>query len=139
MCNTNPPTSNQHTPPARARRYARLLDHYRVSPAQQQGPTTGPLRFALVMVENQDQTSENSIATLATFEDACALAGEETLDSGRLPDAVYDLDTGQRIEVHTTTPVVTRSEDQGVMVNPLESERRSDTGDPDTGMGGGKR
>jgi len=139
MCNTNPPTSNQHTPPARARRYARLLDHYRVSPAQQQGPTTGPLRFALVMVESQDQTSENSIATLATFEDACALAGEEILDSGRLPDAVYDLDSGERIEVHTTTPVVTRSEDQDIMVNPLDSENRDANGDREHGTRGGKR
>jgi len=139
MCNTNPPTSNQHTPPGRARQYARLLDYYRVPPAQEQGPTTTPLQFALVMVESQEQTSENSIATLATFEDACALAGEEILDSGRLPDAVYDLDSGERIEVHTTTPVVTRSEDQEMMVNPLDSEDRSDTGDQETGMGGGTR
>lgn len=138
MCHTNPTTVSE-APQARALNYTRLLAYYRVSRPQEQGPTTGPLRFALVMVESQEQTSENSIATLATFEDACALAGEEILDSGRLPDAVYDLDTGERIDVHTTTPVVTRSEDQGVMVNPLESESRSDTGDQETGTGGGQR
>ncbi len=138
MCHTNPTTASE-APQARALNYARLLAYYRVPAPQEQEPTTGPLQFALVMIESQEPTSENSIATLATFEEACALAGEEILDSGRLPDAVYDLDGGERIELHTTTPVVTRSEDQGVIVNALDSENRNDGGDQETGTGGGTR
>jgi hypothetical protein len=137
MCHTDPTTVSE-APQARARNYARLLDYYHVPPVQE-GPSTRPLRFALVMIESQEPTSENSIATLATFEDACALAGEEILDSGRLPDAVYDLDTGERIDVHTTTPVVTRSEDQGVMVNPLEDNDRDGARPHQPGTGGAQR
>jgi hypothetical protein len=117
MCDTNLTANHEATAAARPANYKRLIEHYRASAAEQ--PET-PARFALVMIESQEATSDNYIATHNTFADACALAGEEILDSGRLPHAVYDLDTGRRIELHTTTPVVTHSEDQGMMLNPLE-------------------
>lgn len=57
-----------------------------------------------------------------TFEDACAELADQILDSGLSGDlAVYDLDTGERIDLHVTTPVVTRADEQGVMENPLEA------------------
>ena len=115
-------------PAARAINYKRLLDHYRFDPASQEGSSSSPPeRFALAMIESRGDTSDNYVTTARSFDDACALAGDEILDSGRVPDAVYDLDTGARLEVHTTTPVVTRSEDQEIMVNPLadsDGERR---------------
>jgi len=40
---------------------------------------------------------------------------------GQAPDGVYDLDTGKKIDIHVSTPIVTVSEDQGASLNPLES------------------
>jgi hypothetical protein len=37
---------------------------------------------------------------------------------GFAPDAVYD-ETGEKIEVQVSTPIVNRAEDQGVTLNPL--------------------
>lgn len=53
-----------------------------------------------------------------TFEDVVDFAGGDILD-GTFPEAVFDLDTGDRIEVHVSSPVITKSEDQGAMVNVL--------------------
>ena len=118
------PTTDMATiPPARHTNYRRLAEHYRVDTQAEEGsPASPPERFALAMTENDGPTSENSLTTARTFEDACRTAGEEILDSGRLPDAVYDLDTGERLELHIATPLVTLSEDQGMMVNPLALE-----------------
>lgn len=108
---------------ARAANYQTLAAYYRIDPAANgEAAAAPPERFAVAMIESREATSDNHLTTAATFEDACRLAGEEVLDSGRVPDAVYDLDTGQRIELHTSTPIVTRSEDQGIMVNPLQDE-----------------
>lgn len=46
------------------------------------------------------------------------LAGE--ILEGWLPTAIYDLDTGECIELHVSTPAVTVAEEQGMMVNPLQ-------------------
>jgi hypothetical protein len=118
---------NPNDPATRASNYARLHAYYRVDPAAEDATSSVPVRrFALAMIESRAPTSDSWLTTVDSFADACALAGEGVLDSGRTPDAVYDLDTGQRIELHTTTPVVTRSEDQGVMVNPLAGEEKPD-------------
>lgn len=109
-------------PPGRASNYKRLLDYYRADAAGEDGAPAPSGRFALAMIESREAISDNLLACADSFTDACLLAGEEVLDSGRMPDAVYDLDTGERIELHTTTPTVTRSEDQGIMVNPLAGE-----------------
>jgi hypothetical protein len=116
-------TPDVAAPPIRVVNYQRLAAYYRIDPAAENNSATAePQRYALAMIESREDTSDNYLTTAATFEEACQLAGEEVLDSGRLPDAVYDLHTGARIELHTTTPIVTRSEDQGIMVNPLERD-----------------
>ena len=108
-------------PEVRAANFQRLVDYYRIDPAAEEGSATAPPeRFAVAMIESRADTSENHLTTAGSFKDACHLAGEEVLDSGRLPDAVYDLDAGQRIELFTATPVVLRSAEQGTMINPLE-------------------
>jgi hypothetical protein len=38
---------------------------------------------------------------------------------GQAPDGVYDLDTGAKIDIHVSAPVVSASDDEGVTVNPL--------------------
>jgi hypothetical protein len=118
MCHENPDSSE--VPAVRAVNFRRLAAHYRIDPEAEEGSSSAPPeRYALVMIESDAPTSENYLTTARTFEDACQTAGEEILDSGRLPDGVYDLDTGQRLELHTATPVVTLSEDQGMRLNPL--------------------
>lgn len=120
MCDENPDIP---APPIRVVNYQQLADYYRVDVAAENGGSTAsPERYALAMIESREPTSDNYLTTAATFEEACQTAGEEVLDSGRLPDAVYDLHTGARIELHTTTPIVTGSEDQGLMVNPLDRD-----------------
>lgn len=52
--------------------------------------------------------------------------GDEILE-GWLPSAIYDLDTGESIELHVSTPVVTVAEEQGMMANPLRPEEPRDT------------
>jgi hypothetical protein len=121
VCHQNPDSST--IPAVRAVTYQKLVDHYRIDLAAEDGGSSGPPeRYALAMVEGDGPTSENYLTTASTFEDACRTAGDETLDSGRIPDAVFDLDTGDRIELHTATPVVTRSSEQHPAVNPLADE-----------------
>lgn len=69
---------------------------------------------------SQDAISAG-IATYPTEQEALDALGSAFID-GWAPDAVYDLDTGTRIDLHVAAPVVTRSEDQGMMENPLRSE-----------------
>lgn len=56
--------------------------------------------------------------TFDTFEQACEHLGSAVID-GYLPEAIYDLDTGQRIDLHISSPVVTKSADQ-IGLNPLQ-------------------
>lgn len=127
MCDEHPVMP---APPLRVVNYQLLAAYYRIDPTAEEGSETSPPeRFALAMIESREPTSNNYLTTARTFEDACQLAGEEVLDSGRLPDAVYDLHTGARIELHTTTPIVTRGEDQGIMVNPLERDAGAQGGE----------
>lgn len=44
---------------------------------------------------------------------------------GVMIEAVYDLDTGERIELHISTPIVSRAEDQGMEENPLDESVES--------------
>lgn len=60
-----------------------------------------------------------------TFEEAVADAGSHILD-GLHVEGVYDLDTGQKVEVTMNTPVVMRSEDQGMTVNELDPAEREE-------------
>lgn len=58
-------------------------------------------------------------------DDVFEILADEVL-SGSVMEAVYDLNTAERIELHVTTPVVSRSEDQGTMENPLKPSQRCD-------------
>jgi hypothetical protein len=69
---------------------------------------TGDERFAAV--QHSLTTDEKWVSTHDTFEDAAQYLGDEVLE-GWDPEAVYDLDTGDVIGLHVSTPVVTRSED----------------------------
>ncbi len=62
-----------------------------------------------------------SISTFNTVDDAFEELGSEVLE-GLCADGVYDLDTGQKIDVNISTPIITASEDQGVSCNPLEGK-----------------
>lgn len=58
---------------------------------------------------------------LRSEDEAFAIVADQVLD-GWAPLGVFDLDTGELIEVHVAAPVVTRSEDQGITANPLEDD-----------------
>jgi hypothetical protein len=100
----------------RRERIETLKEHY--PPTQDSLDALDPEeRFLLVQQQNHD--GDWFLATTKTFEDAAEYLGDEILD-GWIPEAIYDLDTGERIELHVSSPIVTRSEDQGIMVNPLD-------------------
>jgi hypothetical protein len=67
------------------------------------------------------EPEEAQIATFPSEVEALLWLGDGVLD-GWAPEGLYDLDTGQRIELHVSTPVVSRSEDQGCCENPLEGQ-----------------
>jgi hypothetical protein len=82
-----------------------------------------PHRYAAV-AERQDRTGAviHTAIWCGDSEPECySRLGESVLD-GYAPDGIYDLDTDDKIEVHVATPIVRRSEDQGVTVNPLRAE-----------------
>lgn len=68
-----------------------------------------------------ESAGDGAVTTWDTLEEALESMGVQVLE-GFSPDAVYDLDTRERIEVHVSTPVVTKSEEQGTMLNPLAHE-----------------
>jgi hypothetical protein len=103
----------------RTARRARLVEHHGVEPwALEAGDLDEPVRrYAAVWgIGNYED------AHLSTF-DALDAAFDELADGvleGLAPDGVYDLDTGNKIDIHVSTPIVTASEDQGATVNPLD-------------------
>jgi len=103
---------------ARQRRLRRLLDEY--DPHPDHGPSVlGPLRFVLIQQEFDGALHAYTYGD--TFDEAVADAGGEILDGWR-PEAVFDLDTGARIGLHVSSPIVTRSVEQGVMANVLDDD-----------------
>lgn len=100
-----------------------LIEYYSIeNPHIEHGDyQSSPARFAAIATRGSSESgsADASVTTHATVEEACSALADEVLDSGRLPDGVYDLDTGERIELHISTPVVSLSEDQGMEVNPL--------------------
>jgi hypothetical protein len=75
-------------------------------------------RYAATATQATDRDARGYLQTFDTFEDACVELGDGVLE-GYLPAGVYDLDTGELIELHVSTPIVTRSEDHGICRNPL--------------------
>jgi hypothetical protein len=84
-------------------------------------------RYAATSRKAGDSDASGYLQTFSTFAEACAELGDGVLE-GYLPAGVYDLDTGELIELHVSTPVVTRSEDQGVTANPLQAVLRCPAG-----------
>jgi hypothetical protein len=84
-------------------------------------------RYAATSRKASDPDGSGHLQTFSTFAEACSELGDGVLE-GYLPAGVYDLDTGELIELHVSTPVVTRSEDQGVTINPLQAVLRCPSG-----------
>jgi hypothetical protein len=76
-------------------------------------------RHAATAVQAIARDERGYLQAFETFHEACLELGDGVLE-GYLPDGVYDLDTGERIELHVSTPIVTRSEDQAICRNPLD-------------------
>jgi len=81
-------------------------------------------RYAATAVQAIARDARGYLQSFGTFQEACVQLGDAVLE-GYLPDGVYDLDTGERIELHVSTPIVTRSEDQGICRNPLDPDYTS--------------
>jgi hypothetical protein len=99
---------------------ARLRDVVGADPVGSDGDGDATCRWAAV-AERQDALGAVTKVTVwacRTEGEALRQLGDAVLD-GYAADAIYDLGTGDRIEVHVATPAVTRSEDQGTMCNPL--------------------
>lgn len=84
-------------------------------------------RYAATATQASDPDANGYLEAFPAFADACAELGDGVLE-GYLPAGVYDLDTGELIELHIATPLVTRSEDQGICRNPLRAALRCPDG-----------
>lgn len=106
---------------ARHARFERLLA---VFPGEAGVPEASDTVERFVCVQkNTHPTGDGSFAFAwgDTFPEAVRDAGGEIFD-GWWPEAVFDLDTGQKVELHIASPVISISEDQGVTVNELNPD-----------------
>lgn len=111
-------SDRKEAPEQRRARYNALVEHFGIEPwAHDDGTGSPPDRYAAVygIADFEDP----HICTLSTVDDAFYHLGVQVLE-GAAPDGVYDLDTGQKIDIHVSTPIITASEDQGVTHNPLD-------------------
>lgn len=104
---------------AQKARQARFEVLYAEYPGEAGVPEETDTLERYVLVQYADMDGSYAFIWGDTFDETVEGAGGEILD-GWSPEAVFDLDTGERIEVHVSSPVVTRSEDQGAMINVLE-------------------
>jgi hypothetical protein len=101
----------------RASNYAGLITHFEAHTYDAAGPAVA--RYAAVAAAIfDDQRIGAKIALFDVEEDAFECLGGSVLE-GYDADGVYDLDSGDTIDVHVSTPIVTRAEEQGVTANPL--------------------
>lgn len=110
---------------ARRRRFDQLLEHF---PGETGVPEENDTIERFVCVQkNHHPTGDSGHAFLwgDTFEEAVEMAGSEVLDDW-YPQGVFDLDTGEKIDVHVSSPVITRYEDQGATINELDPEQVAD-------------
>lgn len=105
---------------ARQARFDILMTHY---PGEAGVPEDSDTVERFVLVQSNRESSDGSHAFTwgDTFDTAVEFQGGEVFD-GWYPEAVFDLDTGTRIEVHVSSPEITVSEDQGALVNVLDPE-----------------
>jgi hypothetical protein len=104
----------------RAARRAHLVEHFGVEPwALESGDATEPARrYAAVSGIGKYEDPH-----LSTFDDREAAFDDlaDRIVEGEAPDGVYDLDTGTKIDVDVSTPIVSASDRQGVTLNPLKA------------------
>ena len=105
----------------RAENYAVLREHFEPHAVYDNvGPETH--RYAAVGEEFLGDTRVGAMVLLCqTEQEAFKILGDAVLD-GYAPDGVYDLETGEKIDVHVSAPIVARAEDQGVSANWLQEE-----------------
>lgn len=101
------------------RNLARLREEYS-QPSEPLNQGEG-LRYAAVWKEAYgDDDGPYSLWTWETIEEAFSSLEDAILEGGA-PEGVFDLDTGDLIEIHVAIRV-TRSEEQGVSRNPLKED-----------------
>jgi hypothetical protein len=105
---------------SRDQRLARLIAHYQPD-RQIEHAAEGYAgeAFALVSRESGPDLDGIAITTHATFEAACAYAGDDVLN-GWAPVALFGLDSGEMVLLVVTSPVVHLSPHRQTMQNPLE-------------------
>ena len=103
----------------RSQNYARLLEHFEPHTTYDKvSPETH--RYAAVAEEFLEEQRVGAIIALCETEaDAFGVLGDSVLD-GYAPDGMYDLNTGDKIDIHVSTPIVTRATDQSITYNPLK-------------------
>lgn len=103
--------------PTREQLWRKLCEHYGADPDDTclGGLKHGDAvqRFAAVALEFDlgQGDSRAALASWPTFEEACDVLGSAVLD-GYAPEAVYDLDRGERLDIHIASPVITLADDQ---------------------------
>lgn len=102
-------------------RIAILEDAYRAS--RLYSNEGEPKRFCAISRPRVGSHRPSTWATFESFDDAATHLADGVLN-GEIFEAIFDLDTGERIDLHISTPVVTRAEDQGVIINPLKQDVR---------------
>jgi hypothetical protein len=103
----------------RAARRARLVEHFGVAPWALGAGDLNELGRRYAAVSGVGEYEHAHLSTFDHLDGAFDDLADRILE-GDAPDGVYDLDTGRKIEIHVSTPIVTASEDQGVTINPLE-------------------
>jgi hypothetical protein len=106
--------------PIRATRLHKLIRHYDPACGEYVPDDFENEQFALVQQETGHGLDGTNITVHATFAAACEFAGS-TITEGWGPVGVFDLESGELINLHVTS-VVTRNEDQGTLTNPLSEE-----------------
>lgn len=101
-------------------RFAELLEAFPKGATFEEDPAEHK-RFVCVSTLRDHSTAQFHEG--GNFEDAVDTAAGEVID-GWLPEGVYDLDTGEKIDIHVSSPVITPSEDQGATVNELDRIQR---------------
>jgi hypothetical protein len=115
-------------PSVRLERFRTLCDYYLYEPEDAQAPS----RYAACSKDRDDElVASGRVTTWERLQEAFADLADELLN-GQAIDAVYDLDTAERIEIHVSTPLITRSEDQGTMENPLRPQPTPNSARGDT-------
>jgi hypothetical protein len=110
-------------PSVRLERFRKLCDYYLYEPEDAEAP----FRYAACCKDRDDEVAASGrVTTWERLQDAFGDLADQMLD-GQAVDAVYDLDTAERIEIHISTPIITRSEDQGSMENPLRPQPTPNT------------